>query len=164
MQAFTGLGSFDPVPSVGQSKAVSITVGRKSPEAQFSGALISPGATLPDQVSVDWGSLTAAGFVASVGQTLTLPQTEGSTLVLVGIGPESDLDADKLRDAAAAFARATESSGNLELSIADAGAVSPALAAQVVVEGVLLARYRFDALKERPDRHADHDLEPGGRR
>jgi leucyl aminopeptidase len=150
MQAFTGLGSFDPVPSVGQSKTVSITVGRKSPEAEFSGALISPGATLPDQMLVDWSSLTAAGFAANVGQTLILPQTEGSTLVLVGIGPESDVDADKLRDAAAAFARATESSGNLELSLPDAGAVSSAVAAQVVVEGVLLARYRFDALKEGP--------------
>src|SRR5262249_46620926 len=78
------------------------------------------------------------------------------------------LDAARLRDAAAAFARAAGRQASLAGPLADVPAVPPEVAAQAAVEGVLLARYRYNALKGKaegtplaaltivapPDRHA----------
>jgi leucyl aminopeptidase len=109
-------------------------------------------------MALDWPSLIAAGFEGKVGQTIAIPRTDGPTAVLAGTGASSDLYADKLRDAAAAFARVTESHGNLELAVPDFDGIAPALASQVVVEGILLARYRYDALKEAPTVTAITDI------
>jgi len=45
---------------------------------------------------------------------------------LVGVGEVDALDVDKLRDAAAAFARATQTHGDLTLSLDEIGDVAPA--------------------------------------
>ncbi len=65
-------------------------------------------------------------------------------LVAVGIG--DDPTANQLRDAAAAFARASSKRSNLATNLAEVG-VDPAGAAQAVTEGVVLARYRYVGLK-----------------
>ena len=52
-----------------------------------------------------------------------------------------------MRDAGAAFARATERHRNLILRLGEIGPVAPDVAGQVLVEGALLARYRYDVLK-----------------
>ncbi len=55
-----------------------------------------------------------------------------------------------MRDAGAAFARATQKQGNLALTLGDTGSVAADVAGQALVEGALLARYRYDVLKATP--------------
>ena len=64
-------------------------------------------------------------------------------------GNTAELDAAKLRDAAAAFGRAAAKHARLATTLADVAGVKPDVAAQVVVEGALLARYRYDSLKKK---------------
>ena len=77
-----------------------------------------------------------------------MPRRDGATLVAVGVGDPGDLTPAALRDAAAAFARAA---GQARRAGHDArrgrAGVAPDVAAQAVVEGVLLARYRYGALE-----------------
>jgi leucyl aminopeptidase len=85
------------------------------------------------------------GFTGKVGQTLVVPAKDGPTLVAVGVG--DDPTPTSLRDAAAAFARATGSAAALAANLADVGGVDAGDAAQAVVEGIVLARYRYVAQK-----------------
>ncbi|HEX2403412.1 MAG TPA: leucyl aminopeptidase, partial [Acidimicrobiia bacterium] len=78
------------------------------------------------------------------------PSVGGPMTVLVGVGELGELDVDRLRDAGAAFARATERHGDLTLVLGDIGTVASDVAGQAVVEGALLARYRYDVLKRKP--------------
>ncbi len=98
----------------------------------------------PDELGVDRAALSAAGFDGRMGQTLVLPRADGPTLVAIGIGDASRLDTTALRDAAASFARASATHARLVVSLENTGAVPAAEAARAVVEGVLLARYRYD--------------------
>ena len=66
-------------------------------------------------------------------------------LVAVGVGDAAS--ANQLRDAAAAFARAAGKRSALATNLADPAGVDPALAAQAVTEGILLARYGYVGLK-----------------
>jgi leucyl aminopeptidase len=145
---FTGLSSFDPVPSVRQSKTVSVTVGTRPPEGHVLGVPITQDGDITAVVGFDRETLRTAGFEGKIGQSMVIPNVEGPPMVLVGLGARADLDPDKLRDAAAGFARATETHSDLALTLPDGGPVTPGAAAQAVVEGILLARYRYDALKE----------------
>jgi leucyl aminopeptidase len=70
-------------------------------------------------------------------------------LVAFGIGESGTLDAAGMRDAAAAFARAAATHARLALHLGTA-AIPPAAAAQAAVEGVVLARYRYDSLRRAP--------------
>jgi leucyl aminopeptidase len=105
---------------------------------------------LPADLDLDRSSLSAAGFAGKLGQTLVLPGPGASTRVLIGVGDLSTVDADKLRDAAAAFARATESHSELVFALPELVALPPAPATQAAIEGILLARYRYDTLKSGP--------------
>jgi leucyl aminopeptidase len=112
--------------------------------APASGHLVSSGGDLPEGLGLDWPDLETAGFDGSAGQSISLPRPGGRTTVLVGAGDDA-LTAAAVRDAAAALARAA-SQDQLAFDIGVSG-VDPALAAQAAVEGVLLARYRYDILK-----------------
>lgn len=144
--AFTGRSTFDPVPSMSAMSSLDVAVASMPPTGATTGWLVSPGGALPG--SVDWGSLETVGFRGEVGQTQVIPPRGGEALVVVGVGEVSDLTPDVLRDAAASFSRATSSEGSLAMHL-PAG-ISPAVSAQVVVEGLTLARYRYDALKGKP--------------
>jgi leucyl aminopeptidase len=104
----------------------------------------------PSELGVDRSALATAGFDGRPGQTLVLPRTGGPTLVAVGVGEPAELDAAGLRDAAAAFARAAGKHKRLAISLATTGSVPPDVAARAVVEGVLLARYRYDPFHTKP--------------
>jgi leucyl aminopeptidase len=150
MAAFTGLTDFDPVPSRPKSSAVSINLATRPPESSTVGILVAQNGELPSELGLDWAGLSAAGFEGKTGQTLTIPRVGSPPLILVGIGSPADLDTDALRDAAAGFARATESRADLAFFVPALTTAPPAAAAQAAVEGILLARYRYDALKEAP--------------
>ncbi len=78
-----------------------------------------------------------------------IPKDKQSVVIAVGVG-DAGLDVAKLRDAAAAFARAASRQSHLATGLADvASGVAPAAAAQAVTEGVLLARYRYEQLKSK---------------
>jgi leucyl aminopeptidase len=100
---------------------------------------------------VDTGFLAAAGFEGKVGQSERLLATDGSVIVAVGVGDAASLDADTLRAAGAAFARAAGKAkvGAVSLTAARGG-VAAAAASQAVVEGVALAAYRYTAHKSAP--------------
>jgi leucyl aminopeptidase len=94
--------------------------------------------------------LTAAGFDAGLGATLSLPTPDGAIVVAVGVGDAAALDANNLRNAAAAFARAAGSHAHLAFDLTGTSTLAADAAAQAVVEGVLLARYRYDPLRRAP--------------
>jgi len=148
MGVFTGLTSFDPVPSVRRSKAVVVTVATRPPENAILGVPVAQDGDIPAVVGLDRDTLEKAGFEGKTGQSMVIPRADAAPLVLIGIGEPAALDPDKLRDAAAAFARATEARADLAWTLPEGESVAPALAAQTAVEGILLARYRYDALKE----------------
>src|SRR5262249_19578681 len=103
---------------------------------------------------------------AAIGAARVLPAPAGPVLVAVGIGNPAALDAAGLRDAAAAFARAAATHERLATTLADARGVASEVAGQAVVEGVLLARYRYNALRREARGKHVRELAlvvPGGR-
>jgi leucyl aminopeptidase len=68
----------------------------------------------------------------------------------VGVGESDSVDASCLRDAAGAFAKAVGAHREIALRLSAVGPVEAHAAAQAVVEGAVLARYRFDALRSSP--------------
>lgn len=98
--------------------------------------------------------LGAAGFSAAPSSTLSIPKPKGPALVAVGIGGATDLDVARVRDAAAAFARAVSNQTRLAFSLEGLDDIPTEAAAQAVVEGILLARYEYAGLgrerKEKP--------------
>ena len=102
---------------------------------------------MPDVLGLDRAALTAAKFGGQLGETLLIPRQGGSSVVAVGIGAPGALDASTLRDAAAAFTRAVNKHERMTISLAEVTGVAPEIAGQAVVEGVMLAHYRYDPFK-----------------
>jgi leucyl aminopeptidase len=98
-------------------------------------------------LQLDRPALAAAGFAGKPGQSLAIPTGSGVQIV-VGVGKLADADAGKIRDAAARFATAASHASALTFVLppgANASEVSGA-----AVEGIVLARYKWDALKSSP--------------
>ena len=109
-------------------------------------AVASTGA-VPRGVGLSRAALSAHGFDGKVGQILVVPAASGATVVAVGIGDARKATAADVRNAAAAFARATAKHEKVALSIVDAVSLDARSAGQAAVEGFLLASYRFHQLK-----------------
>ena len=138
----------DPAPSLAKPPTTKLEAAATVPVD--AGALGIPVATegdVPGPLGLDRAALRAAGFDGNVGQALVVPRAEGPALVAFGIGDAGALDVAKLRDAAAAFARAASRSRHVAVTFVDLPSGSPDVAAQAIVEGVLLARYRYLPLK-----------------
>jgi leucyl aminopeptidase len=138
-------------PSLDPSARVPISVAASVPASAT--ALVVPvtlGDAVPAQLELDRAALSSAGFEGKSGQVLVVPRTTGPTLVAVGIGDPARLDQAALRDAAAAFTRASATHDRLAIDLSRSGSVSPEDAARAVVEGVLLARYRYDPFHTQP--------------
>ena len=102
-------------------------------------------------LGLDVDALKRAGFHGRVGQTLVIPRQDGPPWVAVGLGSREELSVSRLRDVGSAFARAAGDPSRLALWLTGTEAVPPRLAAQALTEGVLLARYRYRALKTAAD-------------
>ena len=125
--------------------SASISVTRNAPRtADAVGLAVGPSGAVPRQLGLTRAALETSGFTGKVGQTLVVPAKEGPSYIAVGVGDAPTVD--QRRDAAAAFARAAGTRSALATNLAD-GADDAAVAAQAVVEGILLARYRYVALK-----------------
>ena len=137
---------FDPAPAAASIPAVAVHVAATVPsDAGAVGVLVGPDGAVPSEVGHDRAALTAAGFEGKRGQVLVLPAADGPPLVLAGTGPS--VDADGLRDAAGAFARSAGARAHLAIVVPSIDGVAADRAGQVVTEGVLLARYRYDVLQ-----------------
>ncbi|RKH72524.1 leucyl aminopeptidase [Corallococcus aberystwythensis] len=138
---------FHPAPSIEPPEETKLAVSSSLPaEAGCIGAFVGSDAGVKD-ASFDPALLKASGFEGKAGQTLVIPRVEGPPLVAIGVGPLAQLDASKLRDAAAAFARSAGNQTHLALRLPDTGTVPLDVAAQALTEGVLLARYRYRPYK-----------------
>jgi leucyl aminopeptidase len=139
---------FNPVPSVEQTRAVRVNSVTNVPAGVDAlGIAVGAADEPPAALGLGRAVLSGSGFDGKLGQTLAIPAADGPLLVAVGIGDEKGLDAAGVRDAAAAFARVAGRQRRLAISLEAMADVEPAVAAQMCVEGMLLARYSYDPLK-----------------
>ncbi len=130
---------------------IDVTVSAQVPdEAQVLGVPVFAGRQQPSAAAaeLDLNYLAERGFEGKVGEACAMPADDGGTVVALGMGKPDDVDAETFRRAGSAFVRATwkDSSGALSLLEA-AGTFDKGAAAQAIVEGALLASYRFTKYK-----------------
>jgi leucyl aminopeptidase len=146
--------AFQLVPSRAATSGVTITVSRAVPESVTAlGVPVATDGDVPrERVDIDRATLEASGFGGSVGETLVLPRVDGPTMIEIGVGARASLGHAAIRDAAAAFARAASRHSRVAVDLTGvASALEARVAAQAVVEGVLLARYRYRSFVSKPD-------------
>ncbi|UOQ56317.1 leucyl aminopeptidase [Leucobacter allii] len=142
--------AFDPVPSLARTTRVAVSAEAPRDPGALA-VLVTASGALPEGLDgVDRGGLEAAGFTGAANQTLVLP---GAPLrILVGSGEGIETDA-QLRDAVAAFTRAARECDRIAVDLTgvlDGGDWDVEVAVQAAIEGAVLARYRYDALKSEP--------------
>jgi leucyl aminopeptidase len=103
---------------------------------------------------VDLAFLRRSGFEGRPGQALAVPGGDGSSVVVVGVGPPGEVDGDVLRRAGAALARQCTAVGSVATTLLAAGAPGSDPPAAAVVEGIGLGAYRFAGARRRPPTHA----------
>jgi leucyl aminopeptidase len=130
--------------------SVAVHIFRSTPKSVESiGVPVGTRGVVPRSLGLNRAALTAAGFEGKAGQTLVLPSATGPTMIAVGIGDDK-LSASILRNAAASLVRAAGNRATIATTLSDLEGVDAATAAQAVVEGALLAAYRFQGLKTEP--------------
>ncbi|NUP07574.1 MAG: leucyl aminopeptidase [Polyangiaceae bacterium] len=144
--------ALEPAPSRKKAGIAKANVSKSIPAgAGAVGVPVGVDGDVPTELGLDRAALAAAGFEGKIGQTLIVPRTGRAALVAIGIGPRDELNATSLRDAAAAFARAAQRHGHIATLLPAGNGLAPEAAAQAIVEGALLARYRYSPLKHRPE-------------
>ena len=132
-------------------QSVTVSTARSVPAgAGAVGYAVATKGAVPRQLGLNRSALAANGFDGKAGQVLAIP--DGDHLrVAVGVGDPGEIDANGLRSAAAAFARAASKFEHLATNLADLDGVDADAAGRAVVEGVLLASYRYVGLKNADD-------------
>ena len=138
--------SFDPVPSLQHQTAVSVV--DQDPGTGTLVVFVSTEGELPAAVTLDRDQLKAAGFTGKSGETLNLPGSRHT--VLVGVGKKLATPA-KVRDAVAAATRAAKDASEFVFDFTDllGDGLCVRRSAAGTVEGAVLARYSWDALKNK---------------
>lgn len=113
---------------------------------------------VPRSLGLGRAALAAHGFDGKPGQVLVVPSAGGPTHVAVGVGAPGALTPSVLRTAAAALVRAASKHAVVATSLADLDGVDAVTAAQAVVEGGLLAAYRYAGIKKEPNTTALREL------
>lgn len=99
------------------------------------------------------------GFEGKLGQTLVLAGGDGPVEVLVGLGPSREITPDKVRRAAAAYARVVARHRTVACTMAaGVGPVGAPEAVAAVAEGIRLASYRFTDYRNESDPKAPVNL------
>ena len=141
---------FDPLPSLHSTTRVSVIgTGDDPPADAVLGLPITTDGDVPPGLGVERSGLAANGFTGAVGQALVIPSASGLPVVAVGVGKAGALDVAGLRDAAAAFATSVSAHASLATTLAEGTGLPADVAAQSVVEGILLSRYEYAALKNK---------------
>ncbi|MBI4884496.1 MAG: leucyl aminopeptidase [Actinobacteria bacterium] len=107
---------------------------------------------VPRAIGLSRAALIKHGFEGKPGQTLVVPSPTGPTHIAVGLGDPGRPTTAALRNAAAALVRAAGKRASLATTLADVPGVEASRAAQAVVEGALLAAYRFGGIKKEPNK------------
>ena len=137
---------------------VDVHIARATPRtAETVGVPVGATGAVPRSLGLNRGALAANGFEGKPGQALVLPSATGPTHIAIGIGDERPTAA-VLRNAAAALVRAAGKRQSIVTSLADLEGIDPAVAAQAVVEGALLAAYRYQGMKSEPGPGGLRDL------
>lgn len=136
----------DSVPSLEISGKVKVQMAEGPENATAVGIPVRPGGDLPPSSDLDWSDLEIAGFSGAPGESFAVVRRGAPTLVLTGVG-EGEVGASRFREAGAALARTATRHSRLAF---DLSGWEGSLPTQAVVEGVLLARYRYDVLKKEP--------------
>ena len=150
--------TFTQTPSLSAGAAIEVSaVAELSPKLDAVGFFVGTDGDVPAELGLARAQLAALGFEGKAGQTHTLLTASGDVVIAVGIGAadaaaDATAKATATRDAAASFARAASTRARIGLVVPGASAA----AIGVLAEGVLLARYRYNALKATP---RDTDLE-----
>ena len=127
---------------------VTVEIVKSAPRgAEAVGVPVASSGPVPRQLGLSRAALSANGFDGKPGQVLVLPSAAGPTLIAIGIGDPSELTANGLRSAAASLVRAAGKRTTIATSLADLEGVDSKGAGQAVVEGALLAAYRYIGLK-----------------
>ena len=145
------VATFDPVPS--RRLAANLVVDAVDAVPADATAVAVPVATdgeVAASLGLSRAALLAAGFTGAVGQALPIAGDAVPELVAVGVGDPRGLDTAALRAAAAAFARAAARPARPAVSLPALPGRDDDAAAQAMVEGVLLARYRYRAFRGQP--------------
>jgi leucyl aminopeptidase len=143
--------SFDPAPSWRALARIAVVDSTDLPaDLELLGLPVGVTGEVPAEVGLARDRLRDVGFTGDLGQSLLVSAPSGPPLVLYGIGDPAKLDAAGLRDAAAAFARAAAKRSRPAL-VLPAGDRAGDVDAQAAVEGALLARYGYRALRRAPD-------------
>ncbi|CAN5503172.1 leucyl aminopeptidase [soil metagenome] len=122
------------------------------------GVPVAATGVVPRSLGLSRAALEKAGFEGKPGQTLVLPAATGPTQIAVGIGDLKALSTTVLRNAAAAVVRAAGKRATVATSLADLDGVDATKAGQAVVEGALLAAYRYAGIKKDPYKSALTEL------
>ncbi|MEY2553379.1 MAG: leucyl aminopeptidase [Ilumatobacteraceae bacterium] len=126
---------------------VDVHIARATPRtAEAVGVPVGETGAVPRSLGLSRAALAGNGFEGKPGQTLVLPSATGPTHIAVGVGDQR-LTAAVLRNAAASLVRAAGKRTSIATSLADLDGIDAAVAAQAVVEGALLAAYRYQGLK-----------------
>ena len=142
--------SFDPVPSRRAAAGLVVDVTDAVPgDATAVAVPVGASGDVPAELGLSRAALLAAGFGGAVGQALPIAGDAVPELVAVGVGDPAALDTAAIRDAAAAFARATYRHARIAAELPALG-VEAGAAAQAVTEGILLARYRYRGFRDQP--------------
>jgi len=126
---------------------VEVRIADSLPSVSDAAALAVPvraGSAPPDDLRTDSEQLAVLGFTGAAHEVVVLPDPGGRALVALGVGDAASVDVHLVRDLAATYARAVPNQRTLAVELPDTQlAVSPSDFAQAVVEGVLLARWRY---------------------
>jgi len=130
--------------------AVAVSTARSVPKSATAvGFAVATKGAVPRALGVGRSSLEANAFDGKLGQVLTVPTADG-VAVAIGVGDPGTIDANGLRAASAAFARAASKHAHVATNLADVDGVDAKAAGRAVTEGVLLASYRYTGLKNEP--------------
>ncbi len=136
------------VPSLEMTLDVSVVAEGGTVEADALAVPVTSDGDVPEVLGVDLAALKKAGFEPEVGKAISFPSSTAPVLVAVGVGEAAALGAAEVRDAAAAFARAVPQDARLATRVPVVDGLDVAEAAAAVVEGAVLARYRFSLRSE----------------
>ena len=141
---------FTATPSLGAFPAVVAVTELDEQNLDAIGVVVTTDGELPEGVPLGREAQARAGFEGKAGTSLALPGPGTPLIVLVGAGPTAEFGAAALRDAAAAFTRATPRLARLGLRVPTIGSTDATDAARALAEGAILARYRYRALQREP--------------
>ena len=97
----------------------------------------------PSELGLDRATLDGAGFEGKIGQALVIPRAGGPAFIAVGFGSKEERGPTRSGTPPRPSPARRATTRTSPFPLPDLGSMAPVAAAQAIVEGVLLARYRY---------------------